>query len=612
MDPSVTVNVGGGDYPSLPAMFFAKAALGAGGPRYMVKREGSYVTVSWAECLSNVREIASGLIGMGLAREDRVAILSSTRAEWMEADLAALAIGCVTVPIYPSSLAPECAYILVDSGARTVVVENPEQAEKVKEAARVGADVGGVNLTCTVENIVVMEGVVEGCLSLDEIKAAGRSALGRCSAEIEERTAELQSEQLATIVYTSGTTGLPKGVVQSHGNHLATVQAMGKMGTFEAGDVDFSFLPMAHSFGRLLEYLGIYVGTVTAYAEKIETITEDLLLARPHFMPAVPRVYEKIYARVQQTRQQSSAVKRAIFDLALAIGGRRAAYVNRGDRVPAVLGFLDSLAHRLVFARIQALFGGRMRYLISGGAPLGDTINAFFHAVGLPVLEGYGLTETTPSLTCNAPGLTRIGTVGMAMDGVVLKIAEDGEILAKGPNIAYGYYKKPEETSAAWDSQGWFHTGDIGELDDGFLRITDRKKELIKTSGGKYVAPQKIESLLKLQPLVSQAVVIGDRLKYCVALLTLDPDLTQAWAEANGRGGDFAEDPGEDRDFVAAVQEQVDLVNSQLAPFETIKRFGLIASDFTVEGGELTPSLKVKRKVVAEKYADLIASLVEP
>ncbi|MFQ5352018.1 MAG: AMP-dependent synthetase/ligase, partial [Candidatus Binatia bacterium] len=551
---------------------------------------------SWTEMLAHVEAIASGLLQLGIEREQRVAILSATRPQWMEADLAALAIGCVTVPIYPSNLPAECGYILIDSGARVVFVENAYQAEKIQRVAAEGIDVAGAHVDVKIDTIVVFDDTAPGCLTLAELCQSGLAHIDANRARIEQRTKSISSEQLATIVYTSGTTGLPKGVMQSHGNHLAAISAVAKTGIVDEGEVDFSFLPFAHSFGRMMEYLGICLGTVTAFAEKIETLTDDLRLTRPHFLPAVPRIFEKIYSAVQQARAKSSGVRAAVFDWAISVGKQRAAYVNRGCSVPVWLAILDSVAHQLVFTKIHQRVGGRMSYLISGGAPLATEINEFFHAVGLTVLEGYGLTETTPILTCNVPGNTRIGTVGRPLSGVTLRIAEDGEILAKGPNIAYGYYRRPEETAEAWDSEGWFHTGDIGELDGGFLRITDRKKELIKTAGGKYVAPQKIENLLKSRPLISQAVVIGDRLKYCVALLTLDAGATAAWAARQGLAGTSVAELSTDKNLLAAIEAEVAKVNEGLASFESVKYFRVLPGDFSVETGELTPSLKLKRK----------------
>lgn len=590
-------------------MFFAMADRFGQAPRYLSKESGSYRSTSWAECRRNVDETASGLLEMGLRPEDRVAILSATRPEWTEADLAALAIGCVTIPIYPSNLSSECGYILHDSGARTVFVEDQAQAQKIQRAIAEGVEIEGSRVAVELDNVVVFSGRVAGCEALAEVRTRGRARLESNRREIEGRTAALRPDHVATIVYTSGTTGLPKGVVQTHGNHLAALAAVGQVGLVQPGEIDFSYLPLAHSFGRMMEYLGIYLGTVTALAEKIETVGPDLVATRPHFMPSVPRILEKVYAGVRQAREQSSGLRRRIFDWAVDVGGRRAGYVNRGAAPPLALALQDRIAHALVFSKIHARLGGRMRYLISGGAPLAPEINEFFHAVGLPVLEGYGLTETTPILTCNLPGRTRIGTVGLPVAGVTLKLADDGEILAKGPNVALGYYRRPQETAEAWDEQGWFRTGDIGTIEDGFLRITDRKKDLIKTAGGKYVAPQKIENMLKSRPLISQAVVIGDRLKYCVALIALDTDAARAWAKAHGIAADGSDLVANDEIFTA-VGREVEHVNERLASYETVKYFRLLPRELTVEDGELTPSMKLKRKVITERYATLVSELL--
>lgn len=594
---------------NIPAMFFHRARGAGSAPRCLVKRAGEYKPVSWKECEERVRDLASGLIELGLEPRQRVAILSSTRPEWLECDIAALAIGCVTVPIYPSNLPEECGYILHDSGARTIFCENPSQADKILRVMRDGIDVEGRHLDVAIDHVILFDGPAEGCIAFADLLARGRSALSKNTPEIERRTGQIQRDELATIVYTSGTTGLPKGVMQTHANHLAALDAVESLGVARPGEIDFSFLPYAHSFGRMMEYLGLYLGTITAYAEKIDTIVQDVALVRPHLMPAVPRIYEKIFAAVQHTRASGSSLARAIFDWSVMIGRKRAEYVNRGERVPTLLAIADRIAHTLVFSKIHARLGGRMRILISGGAPLGREINEFFHAVGMPIYEGYGLTETTPILTSNYPGSVRLGTVGRALKGVSLRLAEDGEILARGPNVARGYYNRPHETAEAWGEDGWFRTGDIGEFDDGFLRITDRKKELIKTAGGKYVAPQKIENLLKARPLISQAVVIGDQLKYCVALLTLDPDAVTDWARRHGLEARAPIQLVDDAELREAVQREVDVVNARLALFESIKYFRVLPRDFSVEEGDLTPSLKIKRRVVQRKYADLIGEM---
>jgi long-chain acyl-CoA synthetase len=391
---------------------------------------------------------------------------------------------------------------------------------------------------------------------------------------------------------------------------LAAVEALLRLGIVREGDVDFFFLPLAHSFARLIEYVGLAAGTTTAFARSIDTIAADLASARPHLVPAVPRIYEKLYARIHTARDGGSRVKQALFDWAVGVGREYSRHVREGRAVPSLLAMQYALASRLVFARIHHLLGGNIRYMTSGGAPLSRDIAEFFHAIGILILEGYGLTETTPVLTVNRPDRYRLGSVGQPLDCCEVRIAHDGEILGRGANVARGYHRRPEETAESWDATGWFHTGDIGEFDaDGFLHITDRKKDLIKTSGGKYVAPQKIENLLKLQPHVSQAVVIGDQRNYCVALLTLDADAMAAWAREAGLAAADASALAADPAVRALVESEVAAVNAQLASFETVKRFHVLPADLTIESGELTPSLKVKRKVVAERFEREIAAL---
>ncbi len=598
------------EYRSIPEMFFAAARRGGETPRFLTKQsEGGYAERSWALCRTSVLEFASALLGIRIGVGERVAILSSTRREWVEADLAVLSIGCVTIPIYPSNLASECGYLLRDSEARIVFAENPAQARKLFEVTASGIDVGGEHHDVHLDHVILFDGECEGCLTIDAFLQEGRQTLSAHEAEIAARGEAIQKDSLATIVYTSGTTGLPKGVMQSHGNHLAAIESVGSLGMAYRGEIDFAFLPLAHSFGRMMEYLAISIGTVTAFAGSIDTLIDDVGTARPHLLPAVPRIYEKIYARVQQNVEQAGAVGKALFRWALSVGERRAEYCNRGAGVPAWTALRFAFARRFVLSKIHRSVGGRMRLMISGGAPLSPDIIRFFHAVGLPILEGYGLTETTPILTTNRPGNTVIGTVGPPVPGVEFKFAGDGEILAKGANVAAGYHHRPEETAAAWDQDGWFHTGDIGVLENGMLRITDRKKELIKTAGGKYVAPQKIENMLKSKPLISQAVLIGDRKKYCVALLTVDGDAVAAWAAKNGVCNASLEKLLDGEALKSAVNEQVEQVNAGLASYESVKYFRILHEDFSVEHGELTPSLKVKRKIVAKMYREEIDSM---
>jgi long-chain acyl-CoA synthetase len=584
-------------------MFFERAAELADRPRYRYRTDAGWQEVSWAAMAERVSEIAAGLIELGVAPGDRVALLSGTRPEWMEIDFGILAAGALTVPIYPSNLPAECGYILLNSGSSVVFVENAKQRAKIEEVAARGFELDGVTKRIALKAVVTIEDTPDGGDTLARFMERGRAVLPGRRAEIERRVAALRREDLATIVYTSGTTGPPKGVLQTHGNHLATVEATLPLGLGREGDVDFFFLPLAHSFARLIEYYCIAAGTITAFARSIDTLIDDLASARPHLVPAVPRIYEKLYARMQAARAGGSAVKRALFDWAVGVGRERSRHEQEGRPVPPWVALQDRIARRLVFERIHALLGGQVRYMMSGGAPLAGEIAAFFHATGLLVLEGYGLTETTPALTVNSPGRFRFGTVGHPLSCCEVRIAEDGEILARGANVALGYHLRPEATAEAWDAEGWFHTGDIGEFDaEGFLRITDRKKDLIKTSGGKYVAPQKIENLLKMQPHVSQAIVIGDNRKYCVALVTLDAEAAAAWATSQGLAFDSSEAMAAHPAVRKLVEEEVADVNRHLASFESVKYFHILPRDLSTETGELTPSLKVKRKVLAERY----------
>lgn len=598
-----------GEFRNLAHMYFESARRRSGKPRYLVKREGSWREVSWDDDASAIREIAAGLLDAGLAPGAKVAILANTRPEWVDADIATYACGAVTVPIYQSNLPHECGYILANSESRICFVENSKQLAKIREVQRDGFELDGERIEVDVSLLILIEGQGDGpdVVTLSDLRTRGRSAMGRFQAELDARVAALGRDDLATIVYTSGTTGPPKGVMQTHGNHLSAVEAVSGLGVVQEGEVDFFFLPLAHSFARMIEYLGLFLGTVTAFATSIDTLMQEIGETRPHLIPSVPRIYEKIYARIQSTRQASGVVQGAIFDWAVGVGRERSAHLQKGEAVPFFVWAQSLLADRLVFARIHQLLGGRVRLMVSGGAPLAREIMEFLHAIGILVLEGYGLTETTPILTCNRPDHFKFGTVGPAIPNVSLRIAPDGEILAKGPNVAQGYYKRPEATADSWDQEGWFHTGDIGELDrDGFLRITDRKKDLIKTSGGKYVAPQNIENLLKTQLHISQAVVIGDNRKYCVALITLDYEEVERYATSAGiRVGDRVDAARHPR-IAEIVDREVQEVNKHLASYESIKYFRILETEFSQETGELTPSLKVKRKVVTERYRDVI------
>jgi long-chain acyl-CoA synthetase len=428
---------------------------------------------------------------------------------------------------------------------------------------------------------------------------------------LDQRLAETQPEDVATIVYTSGTTGPPKGVVQTHANHMAALQASAQTTPTTEGWVHLLFLPLAHSFGRLESFLGPYEGLVTAFAESLDKVGENLREVRPHFICSVPRVFEKVYARILAGVEAGSPLKKRIFNWALGVGRRVSRLQQERRPVPPLLALQHRLAHRLVFSKLHAALGGRLQWAVSGGAPLSREIAEFFHAAGILVLEGYGLTETCPVLTFNRPTHFKFGSVGQALPGIELKIAPDGEILARGPNIATrGYYKQPEATREVFDPEGWFHTGDIGRLDDeGFLYITDRKKDLIITAGGMNIAPQNIENLLKADPFISQAMVYGDRRPYPVALITVNADELRKFAREQGLPADDPAALVKHPRVVERVGRTVEEKNAQLPSYARIKRFAVLAEDFTQETGELTPTLKVKRKVVTEKYRSVIEDL---
>jgi len=584
---------------TLAKVFWSRVEKSVDKPAQQFKQGGAWKTLTWREVGDAVREVALGLIALGRAKGDTIALLSTSRAEWVQADFAIFSAGGVTVPIYPSYPPDLVAYILNDCGARTIFVEDAVQLAKVLEAR---------DKVPQLEHVIVMTGYQppqppRSMMTWDVLRRIGRDNLTVHKSTLAERVTTGAAGDLASIVYTSGTTGPPKGVMQTHGNHVSA-QAAGRGATpVHEGWVHLLFLPLAHSFARLESFLGVYHGLTTAFAENMDTLRDNLVEVRPHFICSVPRVFEKVYAGVMALAGSGSPLKRKIFRWALAVGRDVSRHQQRGQPIPFGLEFKRKLAHRLVFSKLHARLGGRLQWAVSGGAPLARDIAEFFHAAGILILEGYGLTETCPVGTFNRPDRFKFGSVGQALDGIELKIAADGEILFRGPNIAKGYYKQPEATAEVFEPNGWFHTGDIGRVDeDGFLFITDRKKDLIVTAGGMNIAPQNIENLLKADPLISQVMVHGDRRPYPVALITLNPDELTKFAREHGV---LTSDPAalvKHPKIVERVARTVEEKNSNLQSYAKIKKFAVLPGDFTQEGGELTPTLKVKRKVVFEKY----------
>ena len=556
------------------------------------------------EVFDDVRDLSLGLEGVGVEPGDRVAILSNSRPEWTIIDLATLTTGAVSVPVYATLPSGQVGYILADSGARVVVVEDESQAAKVREER---------HRLPKFETMIVIdpgpEGARAGEHSLADVIDQGHrrlmteDGLGRV---FKERSQAVDPDALATIIYTSGTTGHPKGVMLSHRNLVANVVDADQLIVITDDDTVLSFLPLSHAFERMVVYLYLYKGATIVFAEAIDTLGRDMQRVCPTVMTGVPRVYEKLRARIVDAVAAATRVRQGLFAWAVGVG-HAAARARLAGRAPGVwTRAQEGLADRLVLSKIRARTGGRLRFVVSGSAPLGRDVAEFLYAVGLPVLEGYGLTETSPALTVTPLGAARLGTVGKALPRVELRIAADGEILARGPNVMMGYYNNAEAT-ATIIRDGWLHTGDIGRIDaDGYLWITDRKKEIIVTAGGKNVAPQPIEALLKRDPVVAEAVLVGDRRRFISVLVVPDFATLERRLSVEGLASGRPDDLVTREDVRGLFQPIVDRANDELAKYEQVKKFALLPAEFSVTGGELTPTLKVKRRVVAERWNDVI------
>jgi long-chain acyl-CoA synthetase len=570
---------------------------------YQVRRDGRYQKIPHATVLERVRRLALGMRELGLARGDRVAILSENCPEWAFADWACLTLGIADVPVYPTLPAEQIPHILSNSGAVAIFVSTPAQAEKI---ARIRADAPLLRhvITFGAEKSPGVD------LALADVEARGAAVDSPArAAQWRAEALSVRPGDLATLIYTSGTTGLPKGVMLTHDNIYSNVCATRTKLPFYGDDVALSFLPLSHIFERTGDYLFWATGTSIAYAESIDTVPINMQEVRPTFCMSVPRLYEKMYARVFENALSGGWAKKQVFFWARRVAERWADQKLAGHEPRGPLSLQYALAQRLVFGKLLARTGGRLRFFVSGGAPLASEINKFFFSAGLVILEGYGLTETSPVISVNTPDAFRIGTVGKLVDGVEATIAADGEILTRGPHVMAGYYNNPEATSEAIDTEGWFHTGDIGVLEDGFLRITDRKKDIIVTAGGKNVPPQPIESKVKTNKYVSQAVMLGDKRKFLVLLVVPNWDQLEKWAGYQNiiwtQRSQLLEMPT----IRAKMEKEVYEELSGLARFETPKKIALLEHDFSVERGELTPTLKVKRRVIERDYKALIDSL---
>jgi long-chain acyl-CoA synthetase len=559
-----------------------------------------WTTLTWEQTRDRVWDIAAGLLALGAEAEQRVAIASSTRIEWVLADLAIMCAGAATTTVYPSTTPDDVYYILSDSGSRVVFAEDDGQVAKVLEHR---ADLPDLIA------IVVFDGSGDGDLvmSLADLEQRGRALLADRPTAVDDTVAAVGPEHLATLIYTSGTTGRPKGVRLTHGNWTYEAVAIEALHLLSPDDVQYLWLPLSHSLGKVLQVMQLIIGFSTAVDGRVDKIVENLAVVQPTFMGAPPRIFEKVMARVTATAEHEGGLKRKIVHWAVGVGQQTSLLHESGHQPGFLLKAQYLLADRLVFHKLRERLGGRIRFFVSGAAALSPEVARFFHGAGMLILEGYGLTETSAFSFVNRPDNYRIGTVGLPAPGTQVKIADDGEILIKGGGVMTGYHNQPEATAEVLTPDGSLRTGDIGELlPSGYLRITDRKKDLIKTSGGKYVAPQTIEALFKaVCPYASQMVVHGHQRNYVTALVSLDHEAIATWGEQHGVTGEYAQVVSSPQ-VRELVRGYIDELNARLARHEQIKKFEILSDDLTVEEGELTPSMKVRRSAVEKKYVDVL------
>jgi long-chain acyl-CoA synthetase len=556
------------------------------GPAYLVEEDDGWREVSWPEVALAVDELAHGLLALGIGKGDAFGMLARTRLEWSLLDFALAQVGAVAAPIYPSVTSAECCYILEHSKAVGCLVENDADFARIEPARPA--------------HVYTPE-------ALDDLRALGREHAASDPNALDRARAQIGEEDLFTFIYTSGTTGPPKGCMILNRNYSEMVTTIDRIENFFLPtDVMLLYLPLAHNFGRLMQLLGAHLGFTIAFCPDPRRIAEIMPQVRPTVLPTVPRVLEKMHTTVSANFAEATGTKRRLIDWALAVGRRSSALQQQRRPLPLVLSVQRRLADRLIYSKVKQRLGGRLRAAISGGAPLAKEIAEFFHALDLLVLEGYGQTECTTASNVNRPDWFKFGTVGPALPGIEVKTAEDGEILIRGRTVFAGYYEDEDATRAVLSDDGWLHTGDVGEIDsDGFLRVTDRKKDIIVTAGGKNVAPQNIENSLKSARWISQALVVGDRRPYLIALITLDEDEVSKWAAERGPDGDFAQR----EDVRTLIDQAVADVNADLAHFAQVRRFVILPRDFSADENEITPTLKLKRRICEEHFAEEIEAL---
>ena len=584
---------------TVPDLFLERVGRTPGAEAFRYPVDGRWESLTWAATEARVRAVAAGLRWLGVEPEQVCAILSATRIEWILADYGVLCAGACTSAIYPSSTAEECAYILGDSGAVVVFVDTDEQVLKlVSRRSELPA----------LRKVIVFEGhgTPDGwVMPFAELEERGRAHDRAHPGSFEETAAAVRGDALATLLYTSGTTGKPKGVELTHACWVSQSRSVELSGILDHPDFfQFFWLPLAHSFGKMIGTAQLRLGFPTAVDGRIDKIVENLAHLRPTFVCAVPRIFEKVHTRIVAGAREGGAVKAALFRWALDVGLEVRRTERAGKSPGPVLAAQRAVADRLVFQRVRSLFGGRLQFFVSGSAPLAREVAEFFDAMGVTILEGYGLTETSAATHCNKLDARRLGTVGRPLPGIDVKIADDGEVLLRGPWVMRGYRGLPEQTAEALDAEGWLHTGDVGQVDgEGYLTITDRKKDLIKTSGGKYIAPADLESRIKLAcPLASQVLVHGDRRSFVTALVTLDPEAARNWAGVNGFEGRDLAALARLPELTAVLQRGFDKVNAVLPRFATVKKFRVLPAEFTEAAGEVTASQKLKRKLIEARY----------
>jgi len=594
-------------FATIPAMFFSSVGRFNGKDALLYKNSsGKYIATTWDEMGMAVRETACGLISLGVKPGDRVSIISYNRPEWVIADLAIILAGAITVPIYHTSTPVQMAGILQKSGTKIVFISRAEKVEML------------VGLENQLDHIVAFDTTPSSGTNTNMLDFKGLRNLGAerlksdILAELDKRLSEIRPEDCVTIIYTSGTTADPKGVMLSHSNILSNAAAGASIVTVGPDDTCLSFLPLSHVFERTIgQFLMLMMGVTIAYAESMRKVADDMRIVRPTVMIAVPRFYEKLYARVTEAVRSAPAPRKILFNTAIRIGCQRMKLEAAGEKSGIWLRLLNQIADSLVFSRLKEKMGGRIRFFVSGGAPLAPEIVEFFLAAGVSILEGYGLTESSPVIAVNRLGAVRPGTVGIPLPGVEVKIAEDGEILVKGPNVMLGYYND-EVATRSIIKDGWLHTGDVGELDnDGYLRITDRKKDIIITSAGKNISPQTLENLIMLDEFICQVMVYGDQRKYLTALVVPEYECLLNIADSLGLAGMQPSEIARQDEVKKFLMSRIDERTADLARFEKIKKILVLTNPFSEEGGDLTPTLKVKRKVVIERFRKQLDALYE-